>query len=120
LIPSRVIRFHQSTSDALNHSITEQKLGDYKLKKQICALEYDPSPRPLFTEPLSMMTPDKFPEEISGSNSKVKKDAKLLMDIKKYAVENINKRLSKSLKAFHISTDSCVMTDMLFSIREYL
>ena len=28
-----------------------------------------------------MMTPDKFPEEISGSNSKVKKDAKLL-DIK--------------------------------------
>jgi hypothetical protein len=49
-------------------------------------------------EPLNMMTPNKFPEEISGSNSKVKKDAKLL-DIKKYAVENINKRLSKILEA---------------------
>jgi hypothetical protein len=120
LIPSRVIRFHQFTSDALDHSITEQELGDYKLKKQICALEYDLSPRPLFTEPLSMMTPDKFPEEISRSNSKVKKAAKLLMDIKKYAVENINKRLSKIFEACHISTDSCVMTDMLFSIREYL
>jgi hypothetical protein len=33
LIPSRVIRFHESTSDALDHSITEQELGDYKLKK---------------------------------------------------------------------------------------
>lgn len=67
-----------------------------------------------------MMTPDKFPEEISGSNSKVKKDAKLLMDIKKYAVENINKRLSKILEACQISMDSGVMTNMLFSIREYL
>jgi hypothetical protein len=46
-----------------------------------------------------MMTPDKFPEEIYGSNSKVKKAAKLLMDIKKYVVENINKRLSKILEA---------------------
>jgi hypothetical protein len=66
------------------------------------------------------MTPEKFPEEISGSNSKVKKAAKLLMEIKKYAVENINKRLSKNFEACHISTDSCVMTDMLFSMREYL
>ena len=66
-----------------------------------------------------MMTPDKFPEEISGSNSNVKKDAKLL-DIKKYAVENINKRLSKILEACQISMDSGVMTNMLFSIREYL
>jgi len=66
-----------------------------------------------------MMTPDKFPEEISRSNSKVKKDAKLL-DIKKYAVENINKRLSKILEACQISMDSGVMTNMLFSIREYL
>jgi hypothetical protein len=70
-------------------------------------------------EPLNMMTPDKFPEEISRSNSKVKKDAKLL-DIKKYAVENINKRLSKILEACQISMDSGVMTNMLFSIREYL
>jgi hypothetical protein len=70
-------------------------------------------------EPLNMMTPDKFPEEISGSNSKVKKDAKLL-DIKKYAVENINKILSKILEACQISMDSGVMTNMLFSIREYL
>jgi hypothetical protein len=69
-------------------------------------------------EPLNMMTPDKFPEEISGSNSKVKKDAKLL-DIKKYVVENINKRLSKILEACQISMDSGVMTNMLFSIREY-
>jgi hypothetical protein len=38
-------------------------------------------------EPLNMMTPDKFPEEISLSNSKVKKDAKLL-DIKGYAVDS--------------------------------
>jgi hypothetical protein len=67
-----------------------------------------------------MMTPDKFPEEIYGSNSKVKKAAKLLMDIKKYAVENINKRLSKILEACQISMDSGVMTNMLFSIREYL
>lgn len=67
-----------------------------------------------------MMTPDKFPEEIYGSKSKVKNAAKLLMDIKKYAVENINKRLSKILEACQISMDSGVMTNMLFSIREYL
>jgi hypothetical protein len=67
-----------------------------------------------------MMTLDKFPEEIYGSNSKVKKAAKLLMDIKKYAVENINKRLSKILEACQISMYSGVMTNMLFSIREYL
>jgi hypothetical protein len=67
-----------------------------------------------------MMTPDKFPEEIYGSKSKVKKVAKLLMDIKKYAVENINKRLRKILEACQISMDSGVMTNMLFSIREYM
>jgi hypothetical protein len=66
-----------------------------------------------------MMTLDKFPKEISGSNSNVKKAARLL-DIKKYAVENINKRLSKILEACQISMDSGVMTNMLFSIREYL
>jgi hypothetical protein len=42
--------------DALAHSITEQELENAKLKKRISELEVALSPRPLFVEPLSMMT----------------------------------------------------------------
>jgi hypothetical protein len=66
------------------------------------------------------MIPDEFHKEVTGSSSKVTKDAKLLMDIRKYVAKNINKILSIILEAWEISMDVGVMTGRICSLKEYL
>jgi len=67
-----------------------------------------------------MKTSNEFLEEASGSNSKVKKVAKLLIGIRKYVAENVSKRLSIFLEAWEIVMDSGVMIGRIHSLREYL
>jgi hypothetical protein len=57
-----------------------------------------------------MIVPDEFPEQVTGSSSKVTRDAKLLMGVRKYVVENINKRLGIIMEALDISIEAGVMT----------
>jgi hypothetical protein len=53
------------------------------LKKRIRELEEALTPKPLFAEPLAMMVPEEFPEEMVGSTSKVTKATKLLIGVQK-------------------------------------
>jgi hypothetical protein len=79
--------------EALSHLIIEKEVENERLKKRVRELEVSLSPKPLFAEPLSMIVPKEVPKEMVGSNSKVTRATKLLMGIRRYVAENIDKRL---------------------------
>jgi len=76
--------------DALAHSISEQYLENFKLKRRISELEDALSPKLLFVEPLSMMALDPIPDNKPSTTPKVRKDAKILNGIWMYVAGNIN------------------------------
>jgi hypothetical protein len=47
-------------------------------------------------------------------------DAKILMGMRKYVVENINKRLGIIMEALEIPIEAGVMTGRVYSLREFL
>jgi len=65
-----------------------------------------------------MIVPDEFPELVIGSISKVTRASKMLMGLRKYVVENINKRLGIIMEALDISIEAGVMTRIVHSLKE--
>jgi hypothetical protein len=54
--PSELMQLHHSTRDALADSISKHELQTIKLKKRISELEDALSPRPLFAQPLAILS----------------------------------------------------------------
>jgi hypothetical protein len=50
------MKLHHSTGDALVDSISEQELQTIKLKKRISELEEELTPKPLFAQPLAILS----------------------------------------------------------------
>jgi hypothetical protein len=91
--PSGLMKLHLSMGDALSHSISEQELQNIKLKKRISELEEALSPKPLFAQPLAILSSDQIPPSTPGTSKPIKKVVQLLSGVRVYVVENINKRL---------------------------
>jgi hypothetical protein len=57
---------------------------------------------------------------VTKSSSKVTRAAKLLMGVRKYVVENINKILGIIMEALEIAIEAGVMTGRVCSLKEFL
>jgi hypothetical protein len=102
--------------EALAHSIIEQEIENERLKKSVRELEDSLSLKPLFAEPLAMIVL----EETTRSSSKVTKDAKSLVGVGRYVVENIDKRLSIMWEAREIVVEVGVIAERIHALNEYV
>jgi hypothetical protein len=95
--PSGLLKLHITTGDALAHSISEQELENIRLKRRISELEDTLSPKPLFVEPLAIISPDQMPPSTPGTSTQVRKATKLLSRVRLY----VTKILISDLILFH-------------------
>jgi hypothetical protein len=105
---------------SLSHSIREQEIDNERLKKRVREIEDALSTKPLFAEPLAKMVPEEATEEIVGSRSKVTKATKSLVGIRRYIVENIDKRLGIMREAWEIIIDTSVIDGRIHAHSEYI
>jgi hypothetical protein len=120
LKPSRALKFHQAMGESLSHSITEQEIENEILKKTIRELEDALNPKPLFAKPLVMMVLEEFPKETARSSSKVTKDAKLLVGVRRYVAKNIDKKLSIMWESWKIVFEAGAIDGRIHALKEYL
>jgi hypothetical protein len=120
LKPSGVLKVHHATREDMAFSITEKEIENKRLKKRIRELEEALTPNMLFVEPLAMMVIEEFPEEMTRSTSKVTKATKLLIGVKIYVVENIDKRIDIMHEAWEITVEDDVISKMIHSLKQYL
>jgi hypothetical protein len=91
--PSELMQLHCSTGDALADSILEQELQTIKLKKRISELEEALTPKPLFAQPLAILSTEQTPPSTPGTSKPIRKVLQLLNGVRLYVVDNINRRL---------------------------
>jgi hypothetical protein len=102
--PSELMQLHHSIGDALADSISEQELQTIKLKKRISELEEALSPRPLFAQPLAILSAEQTPPSTPGISRPIRKALQLLNGVRLYVVDNINKRLDIIRQAWEVNT----------------
>jgi hypothetical protein len=69
----------------------EQELQTIKLKKRISELEEALTPKPLFAQPLAILSAEQTPPSTPGTSNSIRKVIQLLNGVRVYVVENINK-----------------------------
>jgi hypothetical protein len=111
---------HITTGDALAHSISEQELKNIRLKKRISKLEDALSPKPLFAEPLAIISLNQMPPSTPRTSTRVRKAAKLMSRVRLCIAKNINKQLNIISQAWEVSSGLINLSQRITSFTEYL
>jgi hypothetical protein len=118
--PSGLMKLHHSTGDALFDSISDQELQTIKLKKRISELEEALTPKPLFAQPLAILSAEQTPPSTPGTSKPIRKVLQLLNGVRGYVAENINKRLEIIRHAWEVSTSLHNLSQRITNFTEYL
>jgi hypothetical protein len=90
------------------------------LKKRISELEEALTPKPLFAQPLAILSVERtLPSTLRTSNP-IRKVLQLLNGVRGYVVENINKIMDIIRQAWEISTGLRNISQRITNFTEYL
>jgi hypothetical protein len=98
--PSKVMEFHEATREALNFSNGYIENENAILKYGLRELENALMTPPLFVSPITTIQPLKTLEGISKLSSRLKGTSSLLVAIKIYVSDNIQKGMSLILETW--------------------
>jgi len=91
--PSKIVQFHEETREALKEFVGNIEKENLILKEKIKELEETLIPIPLFDKPLNMVQPTVTLEYILESGSKWKCSTSMLLVVRKYVGDEIQKRI---------------------------
>jgi len=109
-----------TTRDDLVHSISKEELEIIKLKRRISELEDALSRKTLFTEPISIFSPDPIPKDRPGTMCKFRKSPHLFIGIRTYVIENINEWINIILEVGEVNTSLRILGQKIASFMGYL
>jgi hypothetical protein len=118
--PLGPLKLHFTIENALVHSISEHELENIMLKRRISQLEDALSPKPLFVEPLAIISPNQMPPSTPGTSTKVRKVVKFLKRIRLYVTKNINKRLNIISQEWEVSSSIRKLSERIANLTKYL
>jgi predicted transcriptional regulator len=89
--PSKIVQFYETTREALKEFVGNIEKENLILKEKIKKLEVSLIPRPFFIGPLNMVQQALTLEDIPERNNKWKGSSSLLLEIRKYVEDRIQK-----------------------------
>ena len=114
------MKFHEAKRGALKFSIgyieNENEIWKYRVRE----LENSFTPAPLFSNPITTIKPLKTLEGILESSSRLKGTSCLLVTIKRYVGENIQKWISLILETWDMETNFVSLGSRMAHYRQYL
>jgi hypothetical protein len=115
-----------------NHAISQGNSGSTKriffdiekensfLKERIKELEKALIPKPLFVEPLTTIQPILTLKDVPKSSSKLRGSSNLLLVVRKYVGDGIQKRIDLILEIWELAQSSTSFSTRIMHFREYL
>jgi len=101
--PLKFMKFHDAIREALKESIFDIEKENLFLKEKIKELEKSIIPKPLYVEPITTIKPILTLKDVSESGSKLKGSSSLLMVVRKYVGDGIEKRIDLILEIWELS-----------------
>jgi hypothetical protein len=104
----------------LKESIFDIEKENLFLKERIKELEKSLIPKPLFVEPITAIQPILTLEDVPESSSKLKGSSSLLLAIRKYVGDGIQKRIDLILEIWELAQSSTSFSTRILHFKEYL
>jgi hypothetical protein len=104
----------------LKESVCNIEKENLILKEKIKELETTLIPKPLFVEPLTTIQPTLTLEDVQKATSKLKGSSSLLLAVRKYVGDGIQKRIDLIQEIWELAQSSTNFSMRIMHFKEYL